>query len=171
MIAETIDQDKTVTEWTQSILLLAGLFKEYCKPILHHLLTASYLVRLDKSFKNEARERDHIEELRQKAEVTFDLHDSVERWMRGDDPIFGFPSEKWKALHPQMNYHLQRIRHREQHELWGATRLPACKAKDQATIAFLNSGGDAEETRYWPEGLEEEFLNSLIWQWKNDTGI
>lgn len=91
--------------------------------------------------------------------------------MRGDDPIFGAPSERWKALHPQMNYHLQRIRHREQHELWGAGRLPACKEKDRATIAFLNCGGDPEETRGWSEGLEEEFLNSLIWQWKSDTGV
>lgn len=70
-----------------------------------------------------------------------------------------------------MNYHLQRIRHKEQHELRGARRLPACKEKDRATIAFLNSGGDPGETRFWPEGMEEEFLNSLIWQWKNDTGI
>ena len=91
--------------------------------------------------------------------------------MRGDDPIFGFPSKHWKGMHPQMNYHLQRIRHREQHEIWGAMRLPACKEKDRATIAFLNSGGDPEETRCWPEGLEEEFLDGLIWQWKTDTGV
>ena len=91
--------------------------------------------------------------------------------MRGDDPVFGVPSERWRALHPQMNYHLQRIRHREQHELWGPSRLGACKEKDRATIAFLNSGGDAEETLWWPSGLEEEFLNALIWQWKGDTGI
>ena len=171
MIAEKTDQDTTAIQWTRSILLLAGLFTNHSKSVLHHLLSASYLVRLDKMFKREARERDHIEDLRQEAEAMFDLHDSVERWMRGDDAIFGFPSEQWKTLHPQMNYHLQRIRHREQHELWGAVRLPACKAKEQATIAFLNSGGDAEETRYWPEDLEEEFLNSLIWQWKNDTGV
>ena len=91
--------------------------------------------------------------------------------MRGDHPIFGAPSQHWKALHPQMNYHLQRIRHREQHELWGVGRLPACKEKDKATIAFLNCGGDPEETKCWSEGLEEEFLDSLIWQWKSDTGV
>ena len=70
-----------------------------------------------------------------------------------------------------MNYHLQRIRHREQHQLWGAGRLPACKDKDRATILFLNGGGDPEEMRYWPPGLEEEFLHSLVCQWLSDTGI
>ena len=166
-----IDREIQVTERTQSIIVLAGFFKTCRKSILRNLLRAASLVRFDKLQKSDARENAEIESLRQEAEATLDLHDSIERWMRGDHPISGFPSEQWRELHPQMNYHLQRIRHKEQHELWGPSRLPACKEKDRATIAFLNSGGDEEETQYWPAGLEEEFLNSLIWQWKNDTGI
>ena len=69
-----------------------------------------------------------------------------------------------------MNYHLQRIRHREQHGVWGAVRLPVCREMERATVAFLNGGGDVEETYYWSEGLED-FLDSLIWQWKGDTGF
>lgn len=171
MAPRLIDRNASAITSIQVLLALASLFKIYRKPVLRNLLSASYLVRFDKMLKCEAKERQSIEALRQEAEATFDLHDLIERWMRGDHPIFGFPSEQWKALHPQMNYHLQRIRHGEQHELWGASRLPACKEKDRATVTFLNSGGDLEETHYWPPLPEEEFLNSLIWQWKNDTGI
>ena len=171
MGTKPIDREIQAIECTQSIIVLAGFLKTCRKPIIRNLLSAASLVRFDQLQKRDARERAKIETLRQDAEATFDLHDSIERWMRGDHPIFGFPSEQWKALHPQMNYHLQRIRHKEQHELRGPSRLPACKEKDRATIAFLNSGGDPEETRWWPPNLEEEFLNSLIWQWKNDTGI
>lgn len=171
MAPRLIDRNASAITSTQGILALAGLSKICRKPVLCNLLSASYLVRFDKMLKSKAKERQSIEALRQEAEATFDLHDLIERWMRGDHPIFGFPSEQWKALHPQMNYHLQRIRHGEQHELWGASRLPACKEKDRATVTFLNSGGDLEETHCWPPLLEEEFLNSLIWQWKNDTGI
>lgn len=70
-----------------------------------------------------------------------------------------------------MNYHLQRIKHKEQHERLGPGRIPACKEKERATIAFLNSGGDPQETRCWAEGLEEEFLGALVRQWKGDTGV
>ena len=70
-----------------------------------------------------------------------------------------------------MSYHLQRIRHREQHALLGAKRLPVCGGKDRATIAFLNCGGDVEEMGGWDEGLEEEFLDSLVWRWKGDNGV
>ena len=171
MFSKPVDRESRAIEYTQSIIALAGFFRVCRKPVLRNLLSAASLVRFDKMRKSEARECENIEGIRQEAEATFDLHDSIERWMRGDHPIFGFPSEQWKALHPQMNYHLQKIRHKEQHELWGPSRLPACKEKDRATIAFLNGGGDPEETHYWPPGLEEEFLNSLIWQWKGDTGI
>ena len=171
MVPKLIDRKTPAIECTQSIIALAGCLKICRKPVIRNLLGAASLVRFDQMLKSEARECQKIEELRQETEASFDLHDSIDRWMRGDHPIFGFPSEQWKALHPQMNYHLHRIRHREQHELWGPSRLPACKEKDRATIAFLNSGGDSEETQFWPVGLEEEFLNSLIWQWKNDTGI
>ncbi len=70
-----------------------------------------------------------------------------------------------------MNYHLQRIRHREQHELRGSRRLEACREMERATVRFLNGGGEVEETLEWPEGLEEEFLDALVWQWKGDTGL
>lgn len=171
MVPKLIDHNTPAIEATQALLALASFLKFGRRTILRNLLGASYRLRFDQMRKSEARERENIEKLRQEAEASFDLHDSIESWMRGEHPIFGFPSEKWKAMHPQMNYHLQRIRHTEQHELWGGFRLPACKEKDRATIAFLNSGGDPEETHYWPPGLEEEFLNSLIWQWKGDTGI
>ena len=171
MVPNVIDRNTQAIEHTQSIIALAGFLKFCRKRIARNLLSASYLVRFDQMLKGDARDLQAIEVLRQEAEADSDLHDSMARWMCGGHPIYGFPSEKWKTLHAQMNYHLQRIRHREQHELWGPSRSSACKEKDRATIAFLNSGGDPEETRYWPPELEEEFLNSLIWQWKNDTGI
>ncbi|CAF9935535.1 hypothetical protein IMSHALPRED_010262 [Imshaugia aleurites] len=171
MVPKRIDRNTPAVEYTQSTISLACFLKVCRRPIVRNLLSASYLVRFDQMLKSEVKLRRSIEALRQEAEATSDLHDSIECWMRGDHPIFGFPSERWKTLHPQLNYHLQRIRHREQHELRGLSRLPACKEKERATILFLNSGGDPEETRYWPQDLEEEFLNSLIWQWKNDTGI
>ena len=155
----------------QAIIALAAFTKTTRKPILRNLLNAASLVRLDRTLKNDARELRDLERTRQDAEAVTDLHDSMERWIRGDDPIFGFPSEAWKAWHPQMNYHLQRIRHREQHAIWGASRLPACRDMERATVAFLNGGGDVEETCSWSEGLEEEFLDSLIRQWKSDTGF
>ena len=171
MLPNLVDRKTPAIECTQSIIALAGFLKPCRKPVIHNLLGAASLVRFDRMLKDEAKERQIIEALRQKAEATFDLHDLIDRWMRGDHAVFGFPSEQWKSLHPQMFYHLARIRHREQHELLGPNRLPACKEKDRATIAFLNSGGDPEEMQWWPVGLQEEFLNSLIWQWKNDTGI
>ena len=82
---------------TQSILTLATSTKPLRRPLLRTLFSAASLRRLDLTLKPKPRALRNFERLPQDAEAITDLYDLMERWLRGDDAVFGFPSEAWKA--------------------------------------------------------------------------
>ena len=125
-------------------------------------LSSSFHRRLDQQHllsrhddKKSASEDDD-EKVRLSIEAKTPCFNLVQRWKDLTDWLE--PSGYWKKTHPAMNFRLWRILARKSRDQGRLKASVAQRHLEDATRLFELKGGDSRER--WPEGLEEEVLDS-----------